>query len=259
MSPFRCECAGLVAAFAIAGLLSLAGCADEQPGSPSPGNPPPPGPVRVLVFSATSGFRHGSIATGTAVMNELATTTGEFTISATEDVASITSARLASVDVLMFMLTSGELPFDASQRAAILNFVNGGGGFIGVHSATDTLYGWPEYGQLVGAYFDSHPWTQEGLVVVENATHPAVAPVAPDFRIMEEFYTFRENPRPRVQVLLRLDPASVSGSGDLPLAWSQNVGNGRSYYNALGHFDTTWRDPRFQAQLRGAIRWVAKR
>ena len=212
------------------------------------------------MLTATAGFRHGSIATAIGVLNQLATTTGEFVIDATEDVASITATRLASVDVLMFTLTSGELPFDASQRAAILDFINvRGGGFVGTHSATDTLYEWPEYGQLVGAYFHSHPWTQEGLVLVENPTHPATMPVVPSFRITEEFYTFRENPRPRVQVLLRLDPDSVNGSGDIPLAWSQEVGKGRSYYNALGHFDETWRDPRFQSQIRGAIRWVAKR
>ena len=75
---------------------------------------------------------------------------------------------------------------------------------------------------------------------------------------MDEFYTFQENPRPRVQVLLRLDAASVGAGGDYPLAWAQSFGSGRTYYNALGHFDGTWTDPRFQRQLAGAIRWVAR-
>jgi len=75
---------------------------------------------------------------------------------------------------------------------------------------------------------------------------------------MEEFYTFRENPRPAVQVLLRLDAASVGASGDFPLAWSHPYGSGRSYYNALGHFASTWNDPRFQQQLLGAIRWTGQ-
>jgi type 1 glutamine amidotransferase len=76
---------------------------------------------------------------------------------------------------------------------------------------------------------------------------------------MEEFYTFRENPRGRVQVLMRLDPASVGASGDYPLAWAQPFGSGRSYYNALGHFPETWRDERFQQQMTAAVRWAAER
>jgi type 1 glutamine amidotransferase len=96
-------------------------------------------------------------------------------------------------------------------------------------------------------------------VVVENPAHPASAGLGASFSIHEEFYTFQENPRPRVQVLLRLDASSVSATGDFPLAWSQSYGAGRSYYNALGHFSSTWEDPRFQSQLVGAIRWVAGR
>jgi type 1 glutamine amidotransferase len=128
-----------------------------------------------------------------------------------------------------------------------------------VHSAADTLYEWPEYGRIVGAYFKEHPWTQQGTVVVENAAHPASGGTAEPFSLMEEFYTFRENPRPRVQVLLRLDAASVGASGDYPLAWAHSVGSGRVYYNALGHFPSTWADTRFQQQLLAAIRWAGNR
>jgi type 1 glutamine amidotransferase len=211
------------------------------------------------MLTATAGFRHDSIATARQVMIELAASTGEFTVTATEDVSAIDATSLAAHDVLFFALTSGELPFTAGQKTAILNFVSGGGGFLGVHSATDTLYQWPEYGALVGAYFREHPWTQAGTVVAEDPSHPAAAGLGASFSIVEEFYTFQDNPRPRVQVLLRLDAASVGAAGDFPLAWTQAVGGGRSYYNALGHFPSTWTDARFQSQLRGAIRWLARR
>jgi type 1 glutamine amidotransferase len=79
------------------------------------------------------------------------------------------------------------------------------------------------------------------------------------FSIEEEFYAFRENPRPRVHVLLRLDAASVGGAGDYPLAWTREQGNGRVYYNALGHFAATWGQPLFQQQILGAILWAAHR
>jgi len=215
--------------------------------------------VRVLVVTATAGFRHDSIATARQVLSELARSTGQFTVTATEDLTTMSAATLSNVDVLFFALTSGELPFTAEQKSAILNFVSGGKGFVGAHSATDTSYEWADYGRLVGAYFKEHPWTQTATVIVEDPSHPATAGLGDRLSLMEEFYTFRENPRPRVQVLLRLDPASVGASGDYPLAWAHAFGSGRVYYNALGHFPATWTDQRFQRQLAGAIRWAANR
>jgi type 1 glutamine amidotransferase len=242
--------------------LLLAGCTSSQRPS-APTTPQGPGvsgpPVRVLMLTATAGFRHDSIQTAQQVMGSLATSTGEFTVTSTEQLSAISESGLAGYDVLFFALTSGELPFTADQKSALVNFISTGKGFIGAHSATDTLYDWPDYGRLVGAYFKEHPWTQQGTVVVEDPSHPANAGVGDRFSLTEEFYTFRENPRPRVQVLLRLDAASVGATGDFPLAWAQSFGNGRSYYNALGHFPSTWTDARFQRQLLGAIRWVAGR
>ena len=209
------------------------------------------------MVTATAGFRHDSIGAARQAMNELGAAAGAFTVTMTEDLSRINGATLAQHEVIMFALTSGELELTSEQRAALLAFVQGGGGFIGIHSATDTLYGWPEYGRLVGAYFKEHPWTQTASVIVEDRSHPSSADLSDRFSIREEFYTFADNPRPRVQVLLRLDAASVGASGDYPLAWAQSFGQGRVYYNALGHFPETWRDPRFQTQLAGAIHWAA--
>jgi type 1 glutamine amidotransferase len=249
----------------VAGVLVLAmACAaapSDVKNSPS-GQPPPAGgttPLRVLAVTATAGFRHDSIPTARQALQSLATASGEFTITFTETLADLTAARYSTIDVLMFVLTSGELALDDGQKAALLAFVNGGGGFIGVHSATDTLYDWADYGRLVGAYFKEHPWTQEATVTVETTTHPATRALGGSFRLMEEYYTFRENPRPNVQVLLSLNAASVGASGDFPLAWAQAIGQGRSFYTALGHFDSTWTDARFQAHVGGAIRWSGKR
>ncbi|HJZ71054.1 MAG TPA: ThuA domain-containing protein [Vicinamibacterales bacterium] len=216
-------------------------------------------PARVLLVMATAGFRHDSIPTARAVLASLAARSGTFTVTATENPGDVSASRLASTDVLMFALTTGELAFDDGQKAAIVSFVNGGGGFIGVHSAADTLYQWPDYGRIVGAYFRDHPWTQTAAVVVEDRNHPTMAGVETPFRILEEFYTFQRNPRGTVDVLLSLDPQSVGADGDFPLAWTQSVGRGRSYYNALGHFDSTWNDPWFQRQLAAAIQWTAGR
>ena len=166
------------------------------------------------MLTATAGFRHDSIATARQVVTTLGTASG-FSVTATEDVTSISAATLANYDVLFFALTSGELAFTAEQRAAILSFVASGKGFLGAHSATDTLYEWPEYGALIGAYFKEHPWTRVASVIVEDRAHAATMGLGERFSIEEEFYTFRENPRGRVQVLLRLDAASVGAVGRL--------------------------------------------
>lgn len=246
-------------------VLQTLGC--SQPGSPaqstpsttSTTTPPSATPLRVLMLTATSGFRHDSIPAARAAVAAIAARSSDILVAATENLADVSAARLASTEVLMFALTTGELAFDETQKRAIVDFVNGGGGFMGFHSATDTLYDWPEYGRIVGAYFKDHPWVQPATVTVEDRTHPTTGGLGAAFSLTEEFYTFRVNPRPAVHVLLTLDPASVGAQGDFPLAWTQSIGRGRSYYNALGHFPDTWNDARFQTQIAAAIRWTAGR
>ena len=211
------------------------------------------------MVTATAGFRHDSIPTARQVMATLAASGREFSVTATEDLTTLGADTLRNYDVVMFALTSGELPLGGAQKGALVDFVSSGHGFIGVHSATDTLYEWSDYGRLVGAYFKDHPWTQQGSVVVENPSHPASGGAAAAFSLTEEFYTFQENPRGRVDVLLRLDPVSVGATGDYPLAWAQSFGAGRAYYNALGHFPETWRDARFERLLASAVAWTSGR
>jgi type 1 glutamine amidotransferase len=211
------------------------------------------------MLTATAGFRHDAITTARQVVAQLASSSGAFAVTVTEDLPAITAANLANYDVLFFALTSGNLPFSAAQKSDILAFVSRGGGFIGVHSATDTLYDWAEYEQLIGARFKDHPWTRTATVIVEDRAHPTTSMLGGQFSIEEEFYAFQENPRPRVQVLLRLDAGSVGASGDYPLAWTRAHGNGRVYYNALGHFPGTWTHSLFQQQIVAAIRWLANR
>ena len=245
---------------AVVAIALFAAACSQTPVAPTPAAAPavaPPGapPIRVLMLTATAGFRHDSIVTAREVLPILGSSNG-FTVTATEDLNLFSSSNLGDFDVVMFANTSGELAFNGDQRSAFLAFVNGGKGFVGTHSATDTLREWPDYGRLVGGYVVDHPWTQQGRVIVEDRAHPASAPLDA-FTLEEEFYVFGENPRGRVQVLLRLDPVSVGATGDYPLAWAQTIGSGRAYYNALGHFPSTWRDSRFQSQLIAAIRWAA--
>ena len=239
-------------------LLAALACG-RPPSSPvTPDRPPAAGtPLRVLLITATAGFRHDSIVAARAAFSAPAEAV-PLELTSTEDLALLTADRLGRTDVLVFGLTSGELALDGSQKAALLDFVDRGGGFMGFHSATDTFYSWPEYGALIGAHFKEHPWTRAGRVHVESPAHPATTGGGA-FVITEEFYTFRQNPREHVQVLMSLDASSVGAEGDYPLVWVRSAGRGRVYYNALGHFSDTWSDARFRSELVAALRWVAQR
>ena len=200
-------------------------------------------------MTATYGFRHSdSIDASIAVFRELAKESGVLEIVNTEDVSLLTAENLRNYDAVYFF-TSGELPLSDQQKADLLDFVRSGKGFGGSHSATDCLYTWPEYGELIGGYFDGHPWAQEAAVDVEDAQSPLVAGAAPAFRFIEEFYQFRNFSRDRVRVLLTLDTRSVDmkaaginrTDGDFPLAWMRNYGQGRVFYSAFGHFPDSFR------------------
>ena len=219
-------------------------------------------PKRVLYMTHSAGFRHDSIVVSRDVLRSL---NPRLQVTPTEDLSQITAENLRNYDAVFFF-TSGELDLRPDQRAALLEFVRRGGGFGGVHSATDTLYTWPEYGELIGGYFDGHPWVHSVRIDVEDPDHPASAHLTPGFDIVEEIYQFRDFSRDRVRVLMSLNPMSVDlnapgvhpSTKDFPLAWVRNYGEGRVFYSALGHFDDTWRDRRFQRMLEGALLWMTR-
>jgi type 1 glutamine amidotransferase len=220
-------------------------------------------PKRVLYITHSAGFRHDSLPTSCAVMQDIGVRSGAFDVVCSEDLALISADSLRDFDILYFF-TSGELTLSDQQKADMLAFVRDGKGFGGAHSATDTLYTWPEYGELIGAWFNGHPWTQEVSIRVEDSEHPIVRELAPSFRIADEIYQFRDFSRDRVHVLLSLDTSSVDLSapgvarddGDFPLAWCRDYSKGRVFYTALGHPDDTWHDERFQSLLLNALLWL---
>jgi type 1 glutamine amidotransferase len=222
-------------------------------------------PKRVLFLTHSAGFRHGSIEVARRVMAEVAQRSGKLDVVSTEDLTLLAPERLREFDVLFFF-TSGELALTPEQKSGLLEFVREGKGFGGAHSATDTLYTWPEYGDLIGGYFDGHPWTQEAGVDIEDPDHPASRHLAPSFRILEEFYQFRSWSRESVRVLMTLDTTTIDPAaqgvnrtdGDFALAWVRQFGRGRVFYTALGHFDETWLHPGFQKTLEQALLWLSR-
>jgi uncharacterized protein (TIGR03437 family) len=221
-------------------------------------------PPRILYVTATYGFRHSdSIDASVALFQQLAQQSGAFQIDHTEDVSLLNSTNLRNYDAVYFF-TSGELPLTDQQKSDLLDFVSQGKGFGASHSATDSNYNWPEYGELIGGYFDGHPWTQEASVDVEDPQSPLVKHAAPSFRFTEEFYQFRAFSRDRVRVLLTLDTRTVSLSatgvnrtdGDFALAWIRNYGKGRVFYSAFGHFPESFTKEPVRIMLLQALLWL---
>jgi len=235
--------------------------------TPTPTVTATPGPLAVLLFTRTEGFRHPSIDDAVRVLTALPSDAG-IIVTHTEDAALFTDAELARFDVVLFANTTGDV-LDDPEQAALERFVRAGGGFVGVHSAADTEYEWPWYGRLIGAYFTSHPILPlEVTVTTEDNTHPATAHLPATFQFTDEWYNFDRNPRFDHVILLTVDeagftlpnfpPGRPSMGADHPVAWYKEFEGGRSFYTNLGHRPETWDDPRFQTHLLEGIRWAAR-
>lgn len=221
----------------------------------------------LLFLTHSAGFVHDVVKRPAAgglslAEREMERIASGFKVVTTQDCSELTPERIALQRVIAFY-TTGELPLTAESKAAFLRFIEKGGGFVGIHCATDTYYEWPEFGALIGGRFDGHPWHESVGVVVEDAAHPATRHLAPGFRIKDEIYQHREFSRSALQVLMTLDRASVDVSkgkradGDYALSWCRRQGLGRVFYTALGHREEVWADAGFRRHLLNGIRWAA--
>jgi cytochrome c len=254
--------------------MGSAGAAPVAPGSgnegmggglplqPGQGNAEPATLSRVLVFTRTLSYRHDSIGPGINAVRQLGTENG-FSVDASEDAATFADAALGDYDVVIFLSTTADVLND-EQQAALQRYVQGGGGWVGIHAASDTEYDWPWYGQLLGndAWFRIHPAIQTAQLDVEQAEHASTEHLPARFSLQDEWYNFRANPRSSVTVLLRLDESSyLPGEGamgsDHPISWYHEFDGGRAWYTAIGHRSELYSDPLYTQHLLGGIRWAA--
>ncbi len=206
---------------------------------------------------------HGVLAQASVALGELASMAG-LRAEHVPDVTTVPAERLASAGALA-LFTIGETPFSPAQRRAVEEAWSAGRlRVLGVHSATDACHGWPAYGDLVGARFDGHPWTQPFQVEVVDRRHPSTAHLGATWTWRDEVYLFRAL-RPDARVLLRLAPdqldLSVPGARvpdcGYPLAWCvEDPGGSRSFYTALGHFPAAWETPAYLRHLAGGLSWL---
>ena len=228
----------------------------------------------VLVISETKGFQHDSISAAMAAIYNMGNESGLWDTEMRTDTELLTKKEFKNngknlnyFDLLIFASTTGELDMDASQKADMLSFIHDDGkGFVGIHAALDTNYNWPEYGEMIGGWFDQHPWmTFNAPILNEDPTFPAVRHFPAAFTKYDEIYQPKAWSRDKVNVLLSLDPSKLNYENnprihrtdhDFPVAWSKMYGKGRVFYSTLGHTEESWNDPDIRKMYFEAIRWA---
>jgi type 1 glutamine amidotransferase len=255
-----------------------------------------PKPKQLLFLTHAGLYKHTSLGPAEKAVIELGKT-GGFDVTTVEgykqdpkqlDFAFLTPAYLSQFDGVM-MMTNGNLPFSDAQKTMLLDFVRSGKGFIGAHCASLTFYNYPEFGEMLGGYFNRNlPQGTIAVLKVEDTKHPATKMLGGSWPLVDEFYLFGTAPwneskpndnidvlfknkipmgfsRDRVHVLLSLDTSAMDMSkqpnlvkgGDYPQAWTREYGKGRSFYTSLGHRDDIWSsDAVFRAHITGGIRWA---
>ena len=217
-------------------------------------------PYDVLIFSKTAGFRHDAIPVGIQTIRDLGAA-NNFTVTATEDAAAFTTGNLAQYEAVVFLNTTGDVLND-TQQTAFESYVRGGGGYVGVHAAADTEYSWPFYGNLVGAYFNSHPAIQQVTSRVQDRGHASTAHLPQAWTRTDELYNYSTNPRSTAHVLATLDESTYSGGNmgaDHPIAWCKTVDSGRSWYTGFGHTQASYGEANFRNHLLGGLRYASNR
>jgi type 1 glutamine amidotransferase len=232
-------------------------------------------PVRkrnLLFIGESKGYQHDSVSTAMATLYHLGRATGGWDTFFRTDCGAITkktlkygAKNLDAFDAVVFF-TDGNLGMDDSQKADLLSFVRDDGkGFIGIHSATITFVSWPEYGKMIGGYFDGHPWgVFDAPLVVEDAGFPGMANLPPAFTLKDEIYQLRDYSRANVRVLLRLDAARIDlarkgvkrTDKDFAVMWAREYGKGRVLYNGMGHQRDVWDRPDIQKMWVEQVRWA---
>jgi type 1 glutamine amidotransferase len=211
---------------------------------------------RILVFSKTAGYHHESIAVGIPAIQKLGIE-NKFGVDTTTDSTQFTPLNLKKYAAVVFLNTTGNV-LDEGQQKAFEQYIKDGGGYVGVHAATDTEYDWPWYGKLAGAYFVKHPAQQMADLHMINRKSIATKHLPATWSRKDEWYNFKDI-NPDLKVLIELDESTYSGGmngAHHPMAWYHDYDGGRAFYTGLGHVDDSYTDPLFLKHLLGGIQYA---
>lgn len=212
-------------------------------------------PRKMLLFSLTRGFRHSSIECGIEALRMMGASTGAFTVDPATNPAVFKADNLKNYDGVIFLNTTGALFEDAELKQGLLEFVRNGGGVVGIHAATDCFYTWPEFGRMMGGYFDGHPWHEAVTLRVEEPEHPCnyCFNGATHYGVTDEIYQFKDEPYSRklLRILTSLDVTKLDMTrkgikrtdGDFAVSWVHTFGKGRVFYCSLGHREEIYWNP----------------
>jgi uncharacterized protein len=225
----------------------------------------------LLVIGQSKGYQHDSISSAMATLYNIGRASGKWDTCFRTDCNNITkkplkwgAKNLNAFDAIAFF-TDGDLDMDDSQKADLLSFIRDDGkGFIGIHSAAITFLSWPEYGKMLGGYFDGHPWgIFDAPLVVEDSAFPGMKHFPAHFTLKDEIYQIKNFSRDDVRVLLSLDAGKIDltkkdihrKDGDFAVIWARNFGKGRVLYNGLGHVQEVWDRPAIQQMWLEMVQW----
>ncbi|MFD2888884.1 ThuA domain-containing protein [Chitinophaga cymbidii] len=226
--------------------IGIAGCGKSRTGNP-----------KVLVFTKTAGFRHSSIPAGIKAIRQLGQENG-FDVDTTENADRFTEDSLQQYAAVIFLNTTGDV-LNNRQEADFERYIQAGGGFVGIHAATDTEYDWAWYGKLVGAYFENHPeGTAKAKLVVKDKNHPSTQQLPDTWEHTDEWYNFR-NVNKDTKVLMSVDEKSYKGGtmgDDHRISWYHEYDGGRAFYTELGHTEESYTEKNFLQHVLGGIQYA---
>ncbi|MBB2149485.1 ThuA domain-containing protein [Pedobacter gandavensis] len=211
---------------------------------------------KILVFSKTAGFHHSSIKEGIIAIQKLAVAK-KFSADTTTDAEKFNLSNLKQYAAVIFLNTTGDV-LNPEQEKAFQAYIRSGGGFVGVHAATDTEFDWPWYGKLVGAYFVKHPAQQFADLKVIDSNTISTHHLPKIWNRKDEWYNFKDI-SPDIHILLNIDENSYQGGTNgakHPMAWYQDFEGGRAFYTGLGHTEASYTDPLFLEHLWGGLQYA---
>ena len=251
--------------FVVIGSVVTAPAVSAQPVPNRSGSKAGQKKLRLLYVTQSMGFRHQSLHKSEEVMEQLGNK-NDFEVTLTQMAQlKLTAANIKNYDVIVFY-TTGELPLSDDQKTLLLNWIKGGKLFLGLHSATDTFYKWPEYGEMINGWFDGHPWTQETEVTikVDDRSHPITSHLPESMTFKEEIYQLKEFNPEKVKVLVSLDTTKTNmtlrgiRAKQFPLVYFRDYGKGKVVYNAIGHRPDIWTSEWYQTMIVNTIKWGTK-
>jgi type 1 glutamine amidotransferase len=275
--------AGLAASAALASAPQMLAQATASPQTATPA----PRRKRVLAIGDVhTAYQHDSVSHALATIEQIGNKTGLFETYIRTDTQLITKSPVYGIGKYgkggerrsnaknlndfdaIFFYGLGEEDLSEDQKKDLLSFVHDDGkGYVGAHSAIDAFYNWPQYGEMMGAYFDNHPWgVFKAPSIVEERGFPGFKQFPPEFYLQDEIYVPTDKPysRTNVDVLARLDASKIDlkvkdlhrTDGDFPVAWVRNYGKGNVFYSTFGHPIAVWDDERVQTMYLEAIKWA---